>query len=170
MTMNDDGPAGRTLEDIVAKVDGLQDLFRRRLLDDRNSQQLIRGLQDRIGELESERAGRSLRTFLTAISLLSERLDAESQRLGGDAFLTSLLDELMVAIGELDIEPIDELEPFDPQRHQVVAARGEGSSLELEHIIRPGFGRRGLVIVPALVEVRRVSADGSLQSGGTYGV
>ncbi|AVM01660.1 hypothetical protein C6V83_16740 [Gordonia iterans] len=151
-----DGRSEVTLESVDERLTQLTDLFRRRLLEDRGAQASIRELQERNAALEAELSGRNLKPFLSAIGLLAERIDSEVLHRGGEAFLESVRDELNAAIESLDVVVVDTPGDFDSVRHEVIAASGEGPRRIVTRVIRPGFERNGIPLLPARVEVLRM--------------
>lgn len=142
------------LDGLSRQIDDLQDLFKRRLLDDRDKRQQIESLQARLDASESARSAEGLRPIVTQLALVIERVDtAESAT---KEFLASVADELWDVIAFLGVSPITDEGGFDPRCHEVVRVDGgEGTRLEVTEVLRTGFGKDGVVLRPAQVAVRR---------------
>lgn len=152
------------LAELVAQTNSLQDLFRRRLLEDRNNRAVIEELRLTIAQLEDERTGRQLVPFLEAASLLITRVRSESER-RADSFLASVNEELVDSLRIFGIKVIDQPGPYDARRHEIIEMLpGDGSILVVRQILSPGFERSNYVLKPAKVLAIREIAGGEHES------
>lgn len=138
-----------TLETLSEKLDGLTDLFKRRLLDDRSRQILIEDLQARLTRAEKAASATALKPVVDGLALVIERLRATDP----DDRL-HVVDELEYVIESLmGVAPISAAagDPVDRLRHEVLSARGEGRLLRVEELLRHGYEKDGVVLRPAKV-------------------
>lgn len=138
------------------ELQALTDLFRRRLLTDRASATAIAGLQEQNDELVKQASGRALLPFLRAARRIVERLSDQiaSESGEGYSFAESVLDEFLDAITLLDIDVVSHIGALAPEQHNAVAvSTADVAEPTVLEIIRPGFQRGGVVLVPADVVV-----------------
>ncbi|MDN3353874.1 nucleotide exchange factor GrpE [Actinomadura sp. DC4] len=158
-------PAGG--DDLIRILDELRDLFRRRLLDDRDKRLLVEELHDRVRRAEEGVALEYLLPLIFRIMLAVDRLDDYS---GADPdFVASVREEMLLAFSQHGIESIDALGPVDPAFHEVVDVQGgdrTGTELLVGRVIQRGYRYGGRLLRPA-----RVSAvpagEPSLPENGT---
>ncbi|WJZ03079.1 co-chaperone GrpE [Corynebacterium freiburgense] len=154
-------------EEILAEIEKLTDLFRRRLLNDRNYLTIISNMKEKVELTEEKLRGRNLVPFLQHIRLLLERIDFLTRDYPDNDHFKSIGDELRSCLLLLDVELIDLLEPFDPRRHTAVSSREEllvlgDQGAIVERVIKVGFSRNKEVLIPADVHVvvpKRVTHD-----------
>lgn len=138
------------------ELQALTDLFRRRLLTDRASAAAIEGLQAQNHALLQQVSGRALLPFLRSARRIIERLSDQIVSESGDgySFTESVLDEFLDAITLLDVDVVNLAGTLSPELHNVIAVTAadvvEPTVLE---VVRPGFQREGVVIIPADVAV-----------------
>jgi len=145
-----DQPASALPGDPVSEqLAQLTDLFRRRLLEDRNQRQLIAEQQERIARLESDLSGERLIPLLRGLRLVVGRARAH----GEDGFGESIAEEILEALVAFGIEPIDQAGAFDPARHEVVEVEGAPTTPAVSRIVSVGFTKRGHTLVPAQVAI-----------------
>ncbi|SEQ08426.1 nucleotide exchange factor GrpE [Microlunatus flavus] len=145
-----------TLATVSEQLDGLTDLFRRRLLDDRAKQAVIEDLGQRLNNAEAARSAAALKPIVHSLSMVIERLRTSAP----DADLVEsigheLEDVLESVVGVAPIAPIKG-DPVDPLRHEVVAAHGDGTELRVAELRRGGYEKDGIVLKPARVTAVRV--------------
>lgn len=138
------------------ELQALTDLFRRRLLTDRASAAAIEGLQTQNLALLQQVSGRALLPFLRSARRIIERLSDQivSESGGEYSFAESVLDEFLDAITLLDVDVVNLAGTLSPELHNVIAVTAadvvEPTVLE---VVRPGFQREGVVLIPADVVV-----------------
>jgi molecular chaperone GrpE (heat shock protein) len=114
-----DGPPLARIEERLAE---LVDLFRRRLLDDRDKRRLIDAATDRAQAAESGPFRQYLHPLVVGLAMVIDRLDAYQ---GADPdFAASVRDELLDALARQGVVPVATDGPIDPSRHDVLAVTG----------------------------------------------
>lgn len=150
MNADVDGPG--THAGIEARLDELTDLFRRRLLDDRDKRRMLDDALDRVRAAEAGPFRQYLYPVVAALALVLDRLDAYE---GADPdFAASVRDELLEVLGRHGVTPVVADGPVDPGRHEVVAvdgAPGLTGTMEVTRLVRRGFEHAGWVFRPAQV-------------------
>ncbi len=141
--------------DIAVELAQLSDLFRRRLLEDRTMRLLLEQQQARIAQLEDEVTGHRLIPLLQNLRLVIDRARAHSD---GSGFGASIADELIAAIADLGIEPIDDLGPLDLSIHDVIGTE-PGDTRTVIRVTSVGFRKGGRTLIPARVVVGAVTAE-----------
>jgi|LSQX01.2.fsa_nt_gb molecular chaperone GrpE (heat shock protein) len=146
---------------VLNGLTALQDMFRRRLLDDKDKRAVIEQLFDRVERAEKVAAGDHLRPVVARFGLLLERMRDAST--AGPELMASFADELCDALEDcfgITEVPCDE---FDSRYHDVAQVLGDGPQLTISQVLRPGFQREDRVLRPALVVLQRepaVTSDG----------
>lgn len=141
---------GSALEALEEKILGLQDLFVRRLNEDKQKASLIKTLEDGASFAFIE-------PFISDIILLLDRLDKSD-----DDFVQSVKEELLGIIERRGVKKIEVTGKFDPAVNKAikVIADPEVREMSITGIIRNGYIFSGKVIRPAEVIVARpVEAD-----------
>lgn len=140
-------------DDVGPRIDALQDLFRRRLLEDRDKKAVIDRLFERVERAESAVAGDHLRPVADRFALLLARFEADREP--DTQFVKSLADELRDALeacfGLVEVS----YEEFNPELHDVDHVIGDGVEVSIDKVLRPGFRWADRVLRPALVVIRR---------------
>lgn len=147
--MTDQPVSARPADPVSEQLAQLSDLFRRRLLEDRNQRQLIAEQQERIARLESDLTGERLIPLLRGLRLVVGRARAH----GEDSFGESIAEEILEALVAFGIEPIDQAGTFDPARHEVVEVEGTPTTPVVSRIVSVGFAKQGHTLVPAQVAI-----------------
>lgn len=138
------------LSAIEARLDELTDLFRRRLLDDKDKRRLIDDAHERLRAAEVGPFRQFLHPVVTGLALVVDRLDAYQ---GADPdFAASIRDELVDLLGRHGVLPIRDSGPVDPLLHEVVAVVGaQTTQLVVSRVVRRGFQHACWVFRPAQV-------------------
>jgi molecular chaperone GrpE (heat shock protein) len=138
------------LSAIEARLDELTDLFRRRLLDDKDKRRLIDEAHEHFRTAGAGPFRQFLHPMVTALALVVDRLDAYQ---GADPdFVGSIRDELLDVLGRHGVLPVQDAGPVDPLRHEVVAVEGEhAAQMVVSRVVRQGFQHGGWVFRPAQV-------------------
>lgn len=145
-----------SLATVVERLDGLQDLFRRRLLDDKNKNATIETLQAKLDRAERAQSAESLRPLVTRIALVIERL--QSAPLTED-LRASIVEELEDILDLLGVTTFGASDMVHPRRHEIVSVTGEGSALRVAQVLRAGYEKDGVVLRPARITAVRVGVD-----------
>lgn len=138
------------LQGLEDKIAGLQDLFVRRLSEDKQKTELIRALE----------AGANfafIEPFLSDILLLLDRLDKNE-----DDFVKSIKEELLDIIGRRGVKKIKVTSQFDPSLNKAVKVVEEDDidKMRITRIIRNGYTYSGKVIRAAEVVVAKPKQQG----------
>jgi molecular chaperone GrpE (heat shock protein) len=144
------------LAGLAGQLDQLQDLFRRRLLDDRDKRQLIDALSAKVDHLEKARAAEAERPLVTRIALVIDRIEGRRPP-DESGFLSSIADELIDVLEAMGVTPIPVTEAFDARKHEVVRVEGgSGDGLRVTAVLRRGYEKSGVILRPAQVAVERI--------------
>lgn len=164
-------------QEILTRLDQLQDLFVRRLSEDRDKRHLIEDLGDRLRAAEDGVVREYLTPIVVGAARVIDRIDAyayaENQTANepgspGEqhlAFVRSLGSELVSLLEQHGVEQVRVRvdEPFDPHVHEMVHLRGDHSAhgaLRVHAVLRRGFQYRSQLLRPAQV-VAAVTAPGT---------
>ncbi|MBI8988829.1 hypothetical protein [Corynebacterium meridianum] len=142
-----DGPGrgfGDYHEELNLKLDQLADLFRRRLIEDRNLRAAFEAQQRKIQELESEVLGERMLPIMKQICLIADRCLTQ----GDDPFAASVVDELKEVVEASGYSVIDGSEEFDPLAHEVV---GRSEHIGDFEVVGIGLRYHGRILLPARV-------------------
>lgn len=123
---DDDSLSAPPDEDALGRIEQqlseLTDLFRRRLLDDRDKRRLIDAATERAKDAETGPFRQYLHPLVVGVALVVDRLDAYA---GDDPhFVASVREELLDALARHGVVPIDAAGAIDPRLHDVVAVDG----------------------------------------------
>lgn len=143
-----------TLSAVCDQLDGLADLFKRRLLDDRTKQTVIEDLQARLTRAERAVSATALKPVVEGLALVIERLQAVNPE--DDLHV---IDELQYVLESLlGVTPIQANagDPVERLRHEIASASGEGNELRVAELVRTGYEKDGVVLRPAKVMAVRV--------------
>lgn len=142
------------LEGIAAEIRSLNDLFRRRLLEDKAKNTMFERLYE---QLEFSRDGlrrQVMQPILEEIVLVVDRIEAQG---GSDEFVSSIRAELVEVLARRFVTPIPAEEHFDPTRHEAVDVDTEAYVPEgtITAIRRHGWLFGDVVLRPSQVVVSR---------------
>jgi molecular chaperone GrpE (heat shock protein) len=144
------------LTDLLTKIDELSDLFRRRLLDDRDKKVLLQQLSERAEWAERHREAALLRPLASQLALVIDRIDASAPQ---SPIISSFAEEIIDILGHYGITEVPDSGSVQPLMHEIVAVEGtrsEGGTLVIERRVRRGFLLDSVVIRAAQVVVRSV--------------
>jgi len=123
-----------------ARLDELTDLFRRRLLDDRDKRRMVDEAQERARAAEVGPFRQFLHPVVVGLALVVDRLDSHE---GPDAeFAASVRDELLDVLDRHGVGTVAATGQVDLTRHEVVGVEGEAApdgSMEVARVVRRGF-------------------------------
>lgn len=134
-------------EEIKENIHYLQDLFVRRLNEDKQKSEVIRQLQ----ELSTFAV---IEPFLSDMLLILDRIDGSE-----DDFARSIREELFDVLNRRGLERIDTAGKFNPAMHKAVRVIEDNSAddLSIVQVSRNGYTFGGKLIRPAEVVVTRHS-------------
>jgi molecular chaperone GrpE len=143
------------------RLDELTDLFRRRLLEDREKQRAFDALY---GELTQTRAladGQYLVPLVRRLLNVIDRLTADSADAAPGELAGSVAEELADILAMYEVEEIKlESGLFDPKTQEVATVLEAGDAAEdgtIASVRRSGWRLGARVLRPTLVDVRRLT-------------
>ena len=140
-SVGDAGELVTKLEELANEVTRLNDLFTRRLLDDRDKRSLYDELYR---QLESSRAGihrEVIAPVLRQTLLAVDRIDERSEP-----------DEILEIYRPYGLDEVDTVGTFDPSQHESVGvSTEEGPPGHVADVRRPGYWLGPLLLRPAQV-------------------
>jgi len=138
------------LKNLAVDVSELKDLFRRRLMEDKQKTELIK-------TLSSAASFAVIEPFLVDIILVLDRIEKST-----DEFVCSIHDELLETLQRRGVKRVDVSGGFDPAIHQAVRRESsdEVQSISILQVVRNGYLFGGRVLRPAEVVVA-VPAEGT---------
>lgn len=139
---------GAALAELKQQVAGLQDLFVRRLYDDKQKAALISSLEEKASYAYIE-------PFLSDIILVLDRLEKASPE--NQEFALSVAEELYEILNRRGVERIKVTQKFDPAQNKAVRVEADDTAdvPKVTRIVRNGYTFGGKVIRPAEVVVAR---------------
>lgn len=143
--------ADSAIDSVVSRLDELADLFRRRLLDDKDKRRAFDSLYERLERAERAAEGEAVMPVVRQLLLVVDRLDAYQ---GEEPLVASVRDEILEVLRRSGIEPIGSMAQFDPSLHEVVeVADMEGTEGSIVRQVRRGFLFGDRVLRPSQVVV-----------------
>jgi len=136
------------LNEIKQQISGLQDLFVRRLYDDKQKTALISSLEEKATFAYVE-------PFVSDIILVLDRLDKAAPE--SLEFASSIAEELYEILNRRGVERIKVTHKFDPALNKVVRVENDDAAdtPRVTRTIRNGYTFNGKVVRPAEVVVAR---------------
>lgn len=139
---------------IAQRLNQLEDLFRRRLVEDKDKRRAFDALYERLEAAERAAEGAAQLPLVHQMILVVDRIDAHPRDRGD--FVDSIGDELREILRRVGVEevPIDGV--FDPAVHEIVGAAPsdiDGTELLIATTHRRGYRTGHRVIRPAHVSV-----------------
>lgn len=153
----------RDIADLKLRVEELTDLFRRRLLDDRDKARTVATLQS---ELEYAREGirkQVIEPIIRQLILVLDRIDRHRLANGSNTtFEASIAEEILEILGQYGVTRLDHFDVFDPRLSESIRTQNtrdvkqEGRVASVE---RSAYLWSGELLRPAAVEVYRISSE-----------
>lgn len=138
---------------VLVKLSQLEDLFRRRLLVDRDKRRAFDVLYERLESAERARAGDHVLPLVRPLLLLLDRLDDHDS---DDEFASSIRDELLEILRQNGVEEIEVTGDFDPTQCEIVEVRdADALGDDAVEVRRRGFRLGARVIRPSQIIVCR---------------
>lgn len=148
-------PANASLEGLSQRLDELTDLFKRRLLDDREKARAIGTLQS---ELEHARDGtrrQVLEPIVRQLILVLDRIDGQLDTgRDGLTFLGTVSEEILEILHQYGVQRVDQFERFDPAYAEAGDLRATADrTLDgmPAGVVRPAYLWSGTLLRPATV-------------------
>ncbi|GAA1638952.1 hypothetical protein GCM10009733_040120 [Nonomuraea maheshkhaliensis] len=143
------------LQTIQEDLAGLLDLFRRRLLTDRENREATAALSEQLGWMRQSMEGAALRPLLYDLVLLADRIESVDE--ADTDFAKSLHAELLAVLEKYGVAPVARQDgPFDPEVQEVlstVITEDGGRHGEVARIVRNGYLLGDRVLRPQQVQV-----------------
>lgn len=159
-----------TPADLRSDIARLEDLFRRRLLEDRRHRQHAEHLEQQLAAMTAMATGASLLPLVHPLLQVIDRLEARSDDPPASvqdalAFVDSVREELLEALLRNGVAQVAADGSFDPGIHEAVDRRAdpadadgpEADDLVIDEVVRQGYVLGTRVIRPARVAVRRAA-------------
>ena len=142
-----------TIDEVFQEVQLLRDLFARRLMDDKIKYAAIEKMSQSNSELIKTIEEQQIVGFVKELILICDRIYHQPTE---DAYIYSILDEILEVLARRGIEQIQQLDVFDPKIHNsisTVESSDENPANSIVTVVRHGYIRSGKVIRPADVVV-----------------
>ena len=145
-------PSQVSLSQLEEKIDSLADLFRRRLLDDREKQRTFDALYEQLVATRIIAEGEIVGPLARRLFAVIDRLDAALD----NSFADSIADELVEV---LSMHGIEELQPlndqFDPTTQEVgsVVKGDQTNGVLVRAVLRRGWRCNERILRPTVVSV-----------------
>ncbi|MCI9889465.1 nucleotide exchange factor GrpE [Micrococcales bacterium 31B] len=121
------------IERLADSIGYLQDLFQRKLMEDRAKNQLIEAVQGSLAAREALDSGAAFRgLFLEALVAL-DRLETEAAT---PELARSVHEELLEVFTRRGLSPVAAAGRADPRLHEIVGTEASGPDLPAGHIVR----------------------------------
>ena len=138
---------------LVDAINGLADLFRRRLYEDKIRTRALDELQE---QLRFARAGLTAEFVLPMVRellLIVDRFGTSGQ--ADDALAASLVEELLEVLYRRGLQVVGTDGVFDPSVHEAVAVECDHDAVpgNVSSVRRPGYTMNGQLVRPAQVTV-----------------
>lgn len=151
-----DATGGQRESEVGAQLEELADLFRRRLLDDRDKRRAFNALYERLEAAEEAARGEQIVPLARELILLIDRIDQQDD--GASTLPASVRDELIEALRRHQIVELEVQGLYDPVHHEIVGVvptvEGERDGA-VRDVIKRGFALPHRVLRPAQVIVAR---------------
>jgi molecular chaperone GrpE len=147
--VGDTGELASRMEELAKEVTRLNDLFTRRLLEDRDKRSLYDELYR---QLESSRAGVHREVIAPVLRQTLLAVDRIDERAEPDEFLLTIRTEILEIYRPYGLEEVDTSGAFDPSQHESVGVSAEaGPPGHVADVRRPGYWLGPLLLRPAQV-------------------
>lgn len=151
------GPSAPAADPVLARLDELAGMFRRRLADDSEKPSVLDALYGELAAVRAAAEGQVVLPLVRRLIVLIDRLDAAGPALGqsGSDLAGSVTAELCEALHAQDVSELDIGEEFDPATQEAMAAPGPAGTRPgmILGVRRRGWWFQGRVLRPALVEI-----------------
>lgn len=141
-------------DEVIQRLDALLDLFRRRLLDDRDKRAMLQTLAERLELAERRREPEFVRPLAHRLVLVLDRIRNSGST---DPFVASVAEELSDVLASIGVVEVPAEGPVLPHEHEVVDAGDAAPSdpLRIVEVLRRGYAKDAIVIRPATVRAER---------------
>jgi molecular chaperone GrpE (heat shock protein) len=151
----------RASQELNRRLDELTDLFRRRLLDDRDKARAIAALQSELAHSRDGVRRQVLEPIMRQLILVRDRIDNHTAVTEEPSdFLRSLGDEISEVLAQYGVARVDRFDRFDPALAESVGTRPtEDRDLDgtVATVERPAYIWSSVLLRPAAVTLWRVA-------------
>lgn len=140
-------------EDIEHEIAQLRDLMQRRLLEDKNTRQLIQSVNASLERRDAIDSRKTIAPMVKEILLAVDRLHGNAP---AEELNKSVGDELLTILSRYGVEPIETNGVADPKVHNIVGLEpvsGDVTPGTIVKVLRTGYTLAGSVLRPAEVIV-----------------
>lgn len=140
---------------IVDKVEDIESLITRRLLEDKAKNSLIEELKQYLIYRQDLDKGEKFAPFMKQILQVIDRIESSEEK---SDFLTSIAEELMQILSLNGLQVIDNSGTIDPSMHEVVntvAVTDEQSENNIVEVLQKGYLLNNRVLRPSKVTIAK---------------
>lgn len=140
---------------IVDKVEDIESLITRRLLDDKAKNSLIEELKQYLIYRQDLDKGEKFAPFMKQILQVIDRIESSEEK---SDFLTSIAEELLQILSLNGLQVIDNSGTIDPSMHEVVntvAVTDEQSENNIVEVLQKGYLLNNRVLRPSKVTIAK---------------
>ena len=140
---------------IVDKVEDIESLITRRLLEDKAKNSLIEELKQYLIYRQDLDKGEKFAPFMKQIIQVIDRIESSEEK---SDFLTSIAEELLQILSLNGLQVIDNSGTIDPSMHEVVntvAVTDEQSENNIVEVLQKGYLLNNRVLRPSKVTIAK---------------
>ncbi|EGP69586.1 nucleotide exchange factor GrpE [Streptococcus sp. KHUD_011] len=140
---------------IVDKVEDIESLITRRLLEDKAKNSLIEELKQYLIYRQDLDKGEKFAPFMKQILQVIDRIESSEEK---SDFLTSIAEELLQILSLNGLQVIDNSGTIDPSMHEVVntvAVTDEQSENNIVEVLQKGYLLNNRVLRPSKVTIAK---------------
>ena len=140
---------------IVDKVEDIESLITRRLLEDKAKNSLIEELKQYLIYRQDLDKGEKFAPFMKQILQVIDRIESSEEK---SDFLTSIAEELLKILSLNGLQVIDNSGTIDPSMHEVVntvAVTDEQSENNIVEVLQKGYLLNNRVLRPSKVTIAK---------------
>ena len=140
---------------IVDKVEDIESLITRRLLEDKAKNSLIEELKQYLIYRQDLDKGEKFAPFMKQILQVVDRIESSEEQ---SDFLTSIAEELLQVLSLNGLQVIDNSGMIDPSMHEVVntvAVTNEQSENNIVEVLQKGYMLNNRVLRPSKVTIAK---------------
>ena len=140
---------------IVDKVEDIESLITRRLLEDKAKNSLIEELKQYLIYRQALDKGEKFAPFMEQILQVVDRIESSEEQ---SDFLTSIAEELLQVLSLNGLQVIDNSGMIDPSMHEVVntvAVTNEQSENNIVEVLQKGYMLNNRVLRPSKVIIAK---------------
>ena len=140
---------------IVDKVEDIESLITRRLLEDKAKNSLIEELKQYLIYRQDLDKGEKFAPFMKQILQVIDRIESSEEK---SDFLTSIAEELLQILSLNGLQVIDNSGAIDPSMHEVVntvAVTDEQSENNIVEVLQKGYLLNNRVLRPSKVTIAK---------------